>query len=330
MTLRDVAEAADVHISTASRALSASTRSIVNDATVTRVLAAAEKLGYVPHPLARGLRTSQTLSIGTIIPDLENPMFGPILAGIEGGLVADGYSALITAATSGHEDEAVRSLLDRHVDGLILASATRNDPVVERLAKAGTPMVLVNRHAENVDAPAIVGDDRLGIRLAVDHLVEMGHSSIGHIAGPDQMSTGWGRRRAFEEAMRDYGFKIVVEDANHFQVNPGAAATARLLERDPAITAIVAANDLLGLGAYRSVRATGRSVGDDIAITGYNDVAMLDLMQPPMTAVKVGFRNMGARAADTLLGILGGNQTASTVLLEPTLSIRASTDPDGG
>jgi LacI family transcriptional regulator len=323
--LRDVAEAADVHMSTASRALNPKTRSVVNAETAERVLAAAEKLGYSPHPLARGLRTSQTLSIGVVIPDLENPLFGPIIAGIEGGLVANGYSVLITAATSGNEGEAVRSLLDHRVDGLILASASRTDPVLERLAEIGTPTVLVNRRAENVALPAIVGDDQLGIQLVVDHLVEMGHSVIGHIAGPDQMSTGWGRRRAFEEVMRDHGLRIIVEDGVRFQVDPGVAATERLLEREPAITAIVAANDLLGLGAYRAVRAAGRRVGADIAITGYNDVTMLDLMEPPMTAVSVAYRQMGSQAAELVLELREGGDAPTTTLLEPMLSIRAST-----
>lgn len=334
VTLRDVAEVAEVHISTASRALNERTRSVVNQETVARVLDAADQLGYRPHPLARGLRTSRTLSVGVVIPDLENPLFGPVIAGIEGGLMADGYSVLITAATSGHEAEAVRSLHDRHVDGLILASATRVDRVVEQLAEAGTPTVLVNRRCETVELPAIVGDDRLGIRLAVDHLIELGHTTIGHLAGPDQMSTGFDRRQAFEEAMREYDLRILVEEGGQFQVEPGAAAARRLLEREPGITAIVAANDLLGLGAYRAIRERGQRVGEDIAVTGYNDVAMLDLMEPPMTAVRLGFRYMGAQAAETLLQILSDDpsveQVPTTTLLEPTLSIRASTGPNPG
>ncbi len=325
VTLRDVAEAADVHVSTASRALNERTRSVVNQDTVERVLAAADQLGYRPHPLARGLRTSQTLSVGIVIPDLENPLFGPIIAGIEGGLVADGYSMLITAATSGHEAEAVSSLRDRQVDGLILASATRDDPVVDQLAKVGTPTVLINRRCETTELPSIVGDDERGVLLAVDHLIEAGHTLIGHIAGPDQMSTGWGRRQVYERAMREYGLRAIVEDGGRFQVEPGEAAANRLLEREPGITAIVAANDLLGLGAYRAVRDRGMAVGADIAVTGYNDVAMLDLMQPPMTAVRLGFRYMGAQAAELLLRILAGDDVPNTTLLEPTLSVRAST-----
>lgn len=325
VTLRDVAEAADVHVSTASRALNERTRSVVNRETVDRVLGAADKLGYRPHPLARGLRTSQTLSVGVVIPDLENPLFGPIIAGIEGGLVADGYSVLITAASSGYEAEAVQSLNDRQVDGLILASASRVDPVVEQLATSGTRAVLINRLCDTGDLPSVVGDDDLGIRLVVDHLVEVGHTVIGHIAGPAQMSTGWGRRQAFENAMREYGLRSIVEDAGQFQVEPGAAATARLLEREPSVTAIVAANDLLGLGAYRTIRSRGLRVGSDIAVTGYNDVAMLDLMQPPMTAVSLRYRHMGAQAAEVLLRILAGDDVPSVTLLEPSLSVREST-----
>ncbi len=330
VTLRDVAQAAEVHVSTASRALNEATRAVVKPETVKRVLEEAEKLGYRPDPIARGLRTSQTLSIGIVIPDLENPLFGPIVAGIEAGLAADGYSVLITASTSHREDEAVRSLTDRHVDGLILASATLADPVVERLAKSGPPTVLVNRFTENVDIPAVIGDDQLGIRLAVDHLVEMGHTNIGHIAGPDQMSTGIDRRRAFEGLMRDYGYRLLVEGATGFQIEPGATAAARLLEREPSITAIVAANDLIGLGVYRAVRSAGRMVGSDIAVTGYNDVAMLDLVQPAMTAVHVAYRHMGAKAAEVLLAILRDEDSPTTTLLEPTLAVRSSTQTTSG
>jgi LacI family transcriptional regulator len=199
--------------------------------------------------------------------------------------------------------------------------------VLEQLAEAGTPTVLVNRRTETVELPAIIGDDQVGIQLAVDHLVETGHSVIGHIAGPPQLSTGLGRRRAYERVMAEYGLEAIVEDGVRFQVAPGVAAAERLLEREPRITAIVAGNDLLGLGAYRAVRSAGRQVGSDIAITGYNDVAMLDLMEPPMTAVRVAYRQMGELAAEMVLDIRRGGEAPATTLLPPTLSIRASTVP---
>jgi LacI family transcriptional regulator len=325
ITLSDVAEAADVHVSTASRALNEASRSVVKPETVERVLAAAERLGYRPHPLARGLRTSRSLSIGVVIPDLENPLFGPVIAGIEQSLAPEGYSVLITAAAHHDEAEAVQNLVDRRVDGLILATARRSDRVVERLAESRTPTVLVNRLVESVEVPSVVGDDHVGIRLAVDHLVERGHTTIGHLAGPPELSTGFARRQAFEMTMHEYGFRLLVEESLGFQMAPGADATGRLLEREPDVTAIVAANDLIGLGVYRTVRALGRKVGVDVAVTGYNDVAMLDLLDPPMTAVKVNFRRMGATAAEILMAQLDQESVKATTLLEPTLSVRAST-----
>jgi len=325
VTLSEVAEAANVHVSTASRALNASSRSVVRPETVERVLAAAERLGYRPHPLARGLRTSRSDSVGVVIPDLENPLFGPIIAGIERTLAPEGLSVLITAAAHNDEDNAVQNLVDRRVDGLILATAQRSDPVVEKLATSSAPIVLVNRRVESDEVCSVVGDDHVGVRLAVDHLVELGHTVVGHVAGPSELSTGFGRRQAFEEAMHDYGFRILVEDGLSFRVAPGEEATRRLLEREPGITAVVAANDLLGLGAYRTVRALGRQVGSDVAVTGYNDVAMLDLMEPPMTAVGVNYRQMGTEAAQILLAQLGGETGPASCLLEPTLSVRAST-----
>ncbi len=120
-----------------------------------------------------------------------------------------------------------------------------------------------------------------------------------------------------------------MRDAGEFRVDPGAVATQRLLQREPAITAVVAANDLLGLGAYRAVRANGRRVGEDIAVTGFNDVAMLDLMQPSMTAVRIGFRHMGALAAEIMMKHLSGEDGPSVTLLEPTLSVRESTSGVG-
>lgn len=326
VTLNEVAALANVHVSTASRALNEATRSVVKPETIERVLAAAESLGYRPDPLARGLRTSRSRSVGVVIPDHENPIFGPIIAGIDQTLAADGYSALITAATSNNESSAVQNLVDRRVDGVILATAQRSDPVVEKLVADNLPTVLINRRIESLSVPAVVGDDSHGIRLAIDHLVELGHTAIGHIAGPDELSTGHGRRLAFEQCMRDYGFEVLVEAGLGFQIDPGEAAAARLLEREPAISAIVAANDLMGLGAYRAVANLGRKVGTDVAITGYNDVSLLDFMEPPMTALRVRFRQMGAAAAKNLLAQLHRNPVEPLTLLEPTLSIRASTN----
>lgn len=332
-TLKDVALEAGVHVSTASRALNPSTASLVNPDTVERVSEAARKLGYRPHPLARGLRTNRTMSVGVIIPDVENPLFGPIIAGIESVLVEEGYSILVGNADMGpdHADNLVNAMLERHVDGLILATTGRRVSETAQRAQGDVSMVLVNRSVDGDSIPAIVGDDHAGIGLAVRHLRELGHERIGHVAGPSWVSTGIGRRQAFLDWMKTVGLEAhddLVEEAEWYQVEPGTTAALALLGRHPDLTAIVAANDLLALGCYRAVRSLGRVIGVEVSITGYNDIPLLDLMQPPMTAVRVPYRKMGADAATTLLELMSGETSSpGRVLLQPTLAIRSSTAP---
>ena len=332
-TLKDVAREAGVHVSTASRALNPATSSVVNPDTLKRVVDAARKLGYRPHPLARGLRTNQTMSVGIIIPDVENPLFGPIVAGAESVLVEEGYSLLIGNADRGveHAEAVIEDMIERHVDGLILATVTREDGQLNAASAQGIPVVLVNRTVDDGDVPAIIGDDDAGIALAVDHLVSLGHRRIGHVAGPSWVSTGITRREGFVAAMTRHGLEVgadLIEEAEWYQVEPGANAAAALLERHPDLTAIVAANDLLALGCYRAIRSLGKEVGTDISVTGYNDIPLLDLMQPPMTAVRVPHRQMGAEAALTLLAMsAGADHHRGTKRLTPTLVVRGSTAP---
>lgn len=336
VTLREVAEAAGVHTSTASRALNEETRQVVNPQTVARVLKAARKLGYSPNPLARGLRTNRTMTVGIVIPDIGNPLFGPIIAGAEERLGSQGYSLLI--ADADRNDPAsiasiVNTLIDRRADGLILATSARSDDLVTDLAERNVPAVLVNRTADSSPLPSIVGDDHAGIGLAVQHVVDLGHRKIGHIAGPLDLSTGMSRYQAFLTWTKSLGVEIGpenVEEADWYQVEPGFVAASALLERCPDLTAIVASNDLLALGAYRAIRQQGHEVGTDISITGYNDMALLDLMQPPLTSVRVPYRQMGSEAAGMLLSMLGSdgdNSKPVSMRLVPTLSVRESTQP---
>lgn len=332
-TLKDVAREAGVHISTASRALNPSTASVVNPETLERVTEAARKLGYRPHPLARGLRTNRTMSVGMIIPDVENPLFGPIIAGAESVLVEEGYSILIGNADRGqaHADALVEEMLEKHVDGLILATSGRKESDAVVTARRSIPLVLANRQVDGDSVPAIVGDDHAGIGLAVGHLAELGHEHIGHVAGPSSVSTGQGRREAFLEWMGRVGLDSdpdLVEEAEWYQVEPGFKSGLDLLKRHPEVTAIVAANDLLGLGCYRAIRSLDKEVGRDISVTGYNDIPLLDLMQPPMTAVRVPYRQMGAQAAGALLALIADEEVPTAVVrLTPTLVVRDSTAP---
>jgi LacI family transcriptional regulator, galactose operon repressor len=333
ITIRDVARAAQVHPGTVSRALNSDTRALVNPETAERVLEAAERLGYRPNRIARGLKTSRSHTIGVLIPDITNPLFPPILRGIEDRLEDAGYTSLIV--NTDNDPERERSHLEamgtRQVDGFISATARLDRELLGELAARGTPLVLVNRSFEDGRVPAVAVDDRRGIRLAVGHVIELGHTRIGHIAGPQNLSTGHRRYLGFLEAMRAGGLEVPDQHvcfAAAFTEEEGARAYTELLDVAPDLTAIVAANDLLAIGCYDALESRGLICPDDISIVGFNDMPFLDRLRPPLTSVRVPQREIGKVAADLLLERLsGGSQTVREILLEPTLVIRGSTAP---
>lgn len=337
VTLRDVAREAGVHVSTASRALNEETRSIVHPQTTERVLQVAEELGYSPNPLAKGLRTNKSMTVGMVISDIENPLFGPIIAGVEATMGREGYSTLIAEALA-HDQSAVtpviNALIDRRVDGMVLAMATRKGENATRLQRLGVPVILVNRTVDEASVSSIVGDDHHGIGLAVRHLADLGHQRIGHIAGPAETSTAIGRLGGFHSHMGNLGLDhddSAVEAADWYQIEPGFKAASTLLDRRPDLTALVAANDLIALGTYRAIRDRGLEVGSDISVTGYNDMMLLDMIHPSLTSIRVPYREMGSEAAEALLEMMAANDGEEPPLinrlLRPTLSARESTQP---
>ncbi len=333
VTIRDVARLAEVHPGTVSRALNEQTRALVNEETAERVLRVAEELGYRPNPIARGLKTNRSYTVGVLIPDLTNPLFPPIMRGIEDRLGDAGYTALIVNTDNDAERE--RSQMDamraRQVDGFIAATARLDTELLADVAAGGAPMVLVNRSLEDGSLAAVTVDDREGIRLAVSHVGELGHRRIGHVGGPQNLSTGHLRYLGFREAMAGLGLaapsgQVVFADA--FTEAQGRQACAELLDRAPGVTAVVAANDRLAIGCYDALDARGLACPADVSVTGFNDMPFVDRLRPPLTSVRVPQREIGTVAAELLLGQLGdGSRDARQILLEPTLIVRSSTAP---
>jgi LacI family transcriptional regulator len=334
VTIRDVARVAKVHPGTVSRALNEQTRALVNPETAERVLRAAEKLGYRPNRIARGLKTSRSHTIGVLIPDITNPLFPPILRGVEDRLDEAGYTSLIVNTDNDPERERVyvETMRARQVDGFISATA-RLDRELTELAGGGTPLVLVNRSLEDGSVPAVTVDDRRGIALAVEHVVGLGHRRIGHVAGPQNLSTGHRRYRGFLDAIREAGLDApdeLISFGEFFTEEEGARACSELFDAEPSVTAIVAGNDLMALGCYDVIEERGLRCPEDVSIVGFNDMPFVDKLRPPLTSVRIPQREIGKVAADLLLEQLGGGtEPATEILLEPTLVVRGSTGPPG-
>ncbi|MFE9764806.1 LacI family DNA-binding transcriptional regulator [Streptomyces sp. NPDC005808] len=335
-TLRDVAQAAGVHVATASRALNPSTRSLVNADTARRVSRAAKSLGYTPNPIARSLKTAKSLSIGVVLPDLTNPLFPPIVRGIDDILGPAGYSGLIvnTDNDPAREKAQIESLRSRQVEGLIVATARLDHPLLAELHEQGVRMVLVNRRTEHLDVPAVTPDDATGIALAVDHLARLGHRRVLHLAGPRATSTGLTRARAFRNAVREFGLDedpALVVHCDFWAEADGARALREVLDVGTEFTAVIAGNDLIALGAYDVCGERGITCPDDISIVGFNDMPFLDKLRPPLTTVAVPHHQIGVEAARMLLEALDGPpRPARSVLLPVSLVVRASTKEPAG
>lgn len=332
-TLQDVADGAGVHRATASRALNPAARHLVNGETAERVERVAQSMGYRPNPVARSLKTARSASVGLLIPDLTNPLFPPIARGVEDVLGAVGYNAWIvnTDNDPGREIAAVESMRGRNVEGFVIATARLEHPLLEQLAAQHIPIVLVNRRTSRPDICSVTADDATGVQLAMKHLVDLGHREIVHLAGPQDLSTGVNRLRAFRQALQDHDLpdrpeRLVV--CRSWTEVAGADAIRGLLDAGVGFTAVLAGNDLLALGCYDALGERGLTCPDDVSVVGFNDMPFVDKLNPPLTTVRIPHYELGAEAARLLLEDLRQPQRhPRSVLLPLTLVVRRSTAP---
>ena len=304
-TIKDVASLAQVHAATASRALNPQTRNKVSPETATRILEAAKTLGYAPNSAARSLRTRTSLVAGVIIPDLRNPVFPPIVRGIEDALREAGYMALLgnTDGDVERESELLAAMRGRQTDGFILATGRRDlRPETDRVR--GVPTVLVNRRSESSDIPSVTANSNAGVVGLVGLLVTCGHRRIANLAGPQNLSTGWERHAAFRDAMTAHGIPVdqrLVRYCDAFTEECGARAARDLFAAEPDITAVVAGNDLIALGCYQVLAERGLRCPSDVSVVGFNDMPFVDKQRPALTTVRIPHYDLGVESARLLL-----------------------------
>jgi LacI family transcriptional regulator len=331
--LIDVAQAAGVHPGTASRALNPEAGGLVSAETTRRVVRAAKRLGYVPNTLARGLRTSRSFIIGMVVPDVTNPLFPPMVRGAEQVLSKAGYTLVLTdtdndAATERRQVEQLRA---RGTDGFLVATARWDDPLIEDLADTEVPAVLINRNTASHRLPYVGGDERTGVAMAVDHLAALGHCGIVHLAGPQDTSTGRERASAFRHAMRVHGLPVArsqIRACSAYSEQAGVEATERMLASRTEVTAILAGNDLIALGALLVLAEAGLRCPKQVSVVGFNDLPMVDKLTPPLTTVSLPLHEMGALAARMLLARIDNphsNDPVAQALLGVELAVRGST-----
>lgn len=331
VTLRDVAQKAEVHISTVSRVLNPAQRKMVSDKVAQRIEKIAKDMGYRANPFGYGLRTNKSNTIGVVIPDLANPIFPPIIRGIENTLRQSGYTAIFADSNEDTEEESVivDRVLARQIEGLIMATAHRKDDSTAAALTGHLPTVLINRNTDDGRFLSVTNDDFLGAQLAVEHLISLGHQEIAHLAGPQFLTTGYQRRKGYLAAMKKHGLKPdkkLIVSCGAFGFEDGKSGFQKLQDRDIPFSAIFAANDFLALGCYHEMKIKNILCPADVSIVGYNDMPFSDMFQPALTTIRIDLNEMGNHAAELLLKTIEGKgDPLSSRTLTPQLIIRGST-----
>ncbi|MFJ4038621.1 LacI family DNA-binding transcriptional regulator [Microbacterium sp. NPDC090007] len=323
VTLKDVASASGVSISTVSRVLDDRTpRS--SSRTADRVRAVADELGYRRNVSASSLRRGATATIGVLVPRLTDAVMALMFEAVERAAHRRGYFAVVATCGDDADEErrATETLLGRGVDGVVLATARLDDALPASLRDRGIPHVLALR-TDDV-SPSSLGDDETGGYLAVRHLLDLGHRDIGIVTGPWFTSSGRDRRAGAERALREAGVSLHAERvlAVGYGLDHGIQAAHRLLDADDRPTAVFAANDNLALGMSTVAQALGMVAGRDLSLVGYNDIPLVSRLPVPLTSVHTHFDRIAEVALDMLLAPGGVARIERTM---PTLIPRSST-----
>ena len=332
--MKDVAELAGVSASTVSHVLNG-TRKVSED-TRERVRLAIEELGYEPNLLAKSLKVSRTFTIGLLISDIQNPFFTSVIRGAEDVALSRGYHLFLcnTDEDPNREDEYVRELSKKRVDGLIVASSASRRNHTLQLRLEDVPFVFMDREVEGIEADTVSVDNRLGMRLIAEHLTQLGHERVGMVSGPLEKSSGHERYHGLRDALADLGLPLhdSLVRFGDFRVSGGREAAEELLRLPEPPTALVVSNNQMTLGALLAVRELGLRVPDEVSVVSFDDMEWAPLANPPLTALAQPTYEMGATAARMLLDKIEKKAigSPSKLFMEPELMVRGSTGSPAG
>jgi LacI family transcriptional regulator len=327
VSLKDVAARSGVSFQTASKVLNGHS-GVASPSTRERILRAAAKLGYVPNAMARGLVRQASVTIGVLADDFSDLAVSQFVLAAQRAAASRGHGALISSVHADVDAElAVRKLLEYRVDGILVAAPSLEDePRLGVALRGPLPVVSINRiHGGGV--PMIGSDHAMTGTLAARHLLGLGHRRIGTVIGPRGRQVVQRRMRGFREALRAAGQPLPerrIAEAD-WTYDGGWAATHRLLDTDPTITAVFVHNDVMAMGALKALHERGLRLPADCSVVGCDDLSFAAYLVPPLTTVRIPFEETGARAAALLLDRIGGKDIPARDLLPVELVVREST-----
>jgi DNA-binding LacI/PurR family transcriptional regulator len=331
VSIKDVARIARVSHSTVSRALR--NTPTVNHGTAERIRQVAHDLGYRPNSIGRSLATRRTLTIGVVVTSVADPFIAEVIAGVEEVAQDRGYAVYLANSNANPEREinVVRSFQDRRVDGVLVMASRVGASYMPLLNELDVPIVLIDNQYPGGFVHSISIDDRGGARLAVGHLLELGHRRIAYIGDRFGMQSNDDRRSGYQESLAAAGLpfrpELVVEGDGKAEGGLAAMATLLALREPPA--AVFCYNDLTAIGALRCLHAAGRRVPGEVSVVGFDDLPIASFVEPPLTTIRQPKSDMGRRAAAMMLALLAGSSSEVSVLVPGELVVRESTAPAG-
>jgi len=309
VTLRDIAKLTGFSINTVSRALN--NKEEVNTETRAKIIAAANRLGYRPNRLAKGLRSNKTGTIGIVVTDVANPFFSALVKGIARAARDFDYSIILQDSDEDYagEEEAIQVLLAEQVDGILITPVQSKQETIERLTKAHFPFVLVGRYFQDLDTNYVVPDDYQGGFIATEHLLEQGHIRIGMVNGPLHISSARERFQGLSDALIQHNIPIEqsLVATGALTVEEGLRLARSILKQVPRPSAIVCYSDFVAFGVMQAIREIGLSIPDDIAVVGFDDVRMASCLQVPLTTIRSPKEELGRQAMQLLVHSLEKN-----------------------
>jgi len=322
-TIYDVAQLAGVSTATVSRALNGTGQ--IAPATRVAIEAAVAKLGYRPNTIARSLVTKSTETIAFLLPDITNPFYAELVAGIQEYALAHDHTMLLctTEGNAEREEQYLELLRSKQVDGALVDGLVLPPDRIARFVKDGFPIVCLDRDIAAKSIPVVQVDNRLGGRLATDYLLGLGHRHIAHVTGAKALQISQDRLAGFRDAQTDPGLRLIVE--GDFTEAGGYEATRDLIGSGVDFTAVFAANDLSALGVITALVESGRRVPQDVSVVGFDDLRLSAYTSPPLTTIRQPAFEIAQRATEILIDLTRGKRIRKLRhLLPPELVVRRS------
>jgi LacI family transcriptional regulator len=329
-TIKDIAKKLNLSISTISRAFN--DKYDIREDTRSLILQSAKEMGYFPNPIAKRLQQQCSFQIGVIVPEFLNSFFAEVIIGIQEVTVKEGYQLLIMQSNEDATQELanIKTLESSMIDGLIisLTKETKDTSYLQEFIDNKFPIVFFNRTRSELKAPTVVFDDYKWAFFATEHLIQQGYRKIVHFMGPKNLSLCINRKQGFIDAHRKYKLEVKPEQIIEcgLFIEDGIRVTNELIRTNNLPNAIFAVNDPSAIGAIKALKKNGYKIPEDVAIVGFTESTMADIIDPPLTSVSQPTREIGQTTAKLLIEQIKskGQCVPKTIVLNGKLNIRQS------